>query len=203
MKLRKWRNTNMNISNNRSVINLLMAIVAGAVFVTVATGCSDKSKPNVELLQDMMVSESIKSQEYDESSPNNSGMRVPPEGTQPLGFVPYRYATDPVGAARNPNPLEGQNSDEVLKVGLKFYTTQCALCHGEKGEGGDKLSITEKMALKPPTLLSDKVRGWTDGQIYHVITAGQGVMGPYASHIPQKYRWQVVNYIRTLQKENK
>jgi hypothetical protein len=30
---------------------------------------------------------------------------------------------------------------------------------------------------------------------------GQGVMGPYASHIPQKYRWQVVNYIRHLQKK--
>jgi mono/diheme cytochrome c family protein len=203
MKLRKWRNTSMKISNNRSVVNLLMAVVAGSFFVAIATGCSDKSKPNVELIQDMMVSESIKSQEYDESSPNKSGMRVPPEGTQPVGFVPYRYATDPTAAARNPNPLAGQTSDEVLKVGLKFYTTQCALCHGEQGEGGDKLSIGEKMALKPPSLLSDKVRGWTDGQLYHVITMGQGVMGPYASHIPQRYRWQVVNYIRTLQKENK
>ena len=192
----------MNISNNRSLVNLLMAIVAG-VALTTTTGCSDKSKPNVELIQDMMVSESIKSQEYDESSPNNSGMRVPPEGTQPLGFVPYRYAADPEGAARNPNPFAGQSSDEVLKVGLKFYVTQCALCHGEHGEGGDKASVAQKMALKPPSLLSDKIRGWSDGQIYHVITVGQGVMGPYASHIPQKYRWQVVNYIRTLQKENK
>jgi len=28
-------------------------------------------------------------------------------------------------------------------------------------------------------------------------------MGPYASHIPQKYRWQVVNYIRHLQQTDK
>ncbi len=89
-----------------------------------------------------------------------------------------------------------------MKVGLKFYSTNCAICHGERGEGGEKLSVGEKMALKPPSLLTEKVNKWTDGQIYHVITVGQGVMGPYASHIPQKYRWQVVNYIRTLQKSD-
>ncbi|MNT03638.1 hypothetical protein D3C72_1381850 [compost metagenome] len=72
-----------------------------------------------------------------------------------------------------------------------------------KGEGGvaAQSSVSEKMALKPPSVLSDKVRAWPDGHLYHVISVGQGVMGPYASHIPQKYRWQVVNYIRFLEKQ--
>jgi hypothetical protein len=47
----------------------------------------------------------------------------------------------------------------------------------------------------------DKVKAWPDAHLYHVIAAGQGVMGPYASHIPQAYRWQVVNYIRFLEKQ--
>lgn len=175
-------------------------------FITAAilTGCNiDKSKPNIELIQDMMESPTIKPQEYDENSPNHSGMRLPPEGTQPQGFTPYRFATDLAGAAGNKNPLSGKMDEDTLKVGIKFYTIQCALCHGAKGEGGQNNSIGEKMALKPPPLTSDKIKGWTDGQIYHVITVGQGMMGPYASHVPEKYRWQVVNYIRHLQQVEK
>ena len=190
---------------NRSTVNVVMALVAGVFVTGMLTSCTDHSKPNVEIIQDMMESPAIYPQEYDETSPNHSGMRVPPEGTQPLGFTPYRYATDPAGAVHNVNPMAGDMTEASLKVGLKFYTTNCAVCHGQHGEGAEaaKSSVGEKMALKPPSLMSDKIRGWTDGQIYHVITMGQGVMGPYASHIPQRYRWQVVNYIRHLQKENK
>lgn len=189
---------------DKSTVNLLIIMIVGSVALMSLTGCnSPKNVPNVELIQDMMESPAIKPQEYDESSPNHSGMRIPPEGTQPVGFVPYRYATDIAGATKNKNPLTGDFSEAALKPGLKYFVTNCAICHGENGEGGDKLPVGEKMALKPPSLLSAKIRAWTDGQLYHVITVGQGLMGPYSSHIPQKYRWQVVNYIRTLQKENK
>ena len=187
----------------RSTVNILMTLAAATVAISLMSGCKDSSKPNIEPIQDMMESPSIKPQEYDETSPNHSGMRVPPEGTQPVGFEPYRYANDVTAAAKNSNPMAGDFSEETLKTGMKFYVTNCAICHGEKGEGGEKLSVGEKMALKPPTLHSEKVVKWTDGQIYHVITMGQGVMGPYASHFPQKYRWQVVNYVRFLQKEYK
>lgn len=174
------------------------------IFMTNAflVSCKDSSKPNVELIQDMMDSPAIKPQEYDESSPNHSGMRVPPEGTQPLGFEPYRYAKDYDGAIKNQNPLANDHSEAVLRQGIKFYSTNCAICHGERGEGGDKLSVGSKMAVKPPSLINEKIKKWTDGQIYHVISVGQGMMGPYASHVPQKFRWQVVNYIRTLQKSD-
>ncbi|MBC7742344.1 MAG: c-type cytochrome [Bdellovibrionaceae bacterium] len=187
----------------RSTQNLLIALAAGSLAFSTLTGCTDHSRPNVELIQDMMESPAIKPQEYDENSPNHSGMRLPPEGTQPYGFTPYKYAKDIDGATGNKNPLAGDYSEDTLKVGIKFYVTNCAVCHGEQGQGGEKLSVGSKMALKPPSLWSPKVRAWTDGQIYHVITMGQGLMGPYASHIPQQYRWQVVNYVRTLQKENK
>lgn len=58
---------------NFKILILLAALGA------ITSGCHmDKSKPNFELIQDMMESPSIKPQEYDESSPNHSGMRVPP-----------------------------------------------------------------------------------------------------------------------------
>lgn len=189
----------------RSVVNLTMGIAAAGFTVLALSNCGPRgNKPNIEVIQDMMESPAIKAQEYDESSPFNRGMRVPPDGTAPVGFEPYRYATDVEGAAKNlKNPLAGKMDEETLLVGQKFYVTNCAVCHGAMGEGAvaAKLTVTEKMALKPPPVVSDKVKAWPDGHLYHAITMGQGVMGPYASHIPQKYRWQVVNYIRFLEKQ--
>ncbi len=181
----------------------LAFVLVGLLTSTLVACGPSGNKPNVEIIQDMMESPAIKAQESDEGSPDNRGMRVPPEGTVPVGFEAYRFKNDIEGAQKNPNPIAGQMDPETLFVGEKFYFTNCAVCHGQKGEGGveGKISVAEKMALKPPPVTSEKVRGMTDGHIYHIITAGQGVMGPYNHHIPQKYRWQVVNYIRFLQKE--
>jgi len=163
------------------------------------TACSGGKEPNVELIQDMMESPAVKAQEYSDISPDHRGMRVPPEHTIPVGFKPYRFATDYEGAIKNPNPLAGDFSPEVLVTGQKYFDIHCAVCHGEKADG--KSLVADKMALKPPTLHSDKVKNWKDGQIYHVIQMGQGIMGPYASHIPrEEWRWAVVQYIRHLQK---
>jgi mono/diheme cytochrome c family protein len=167
----------------------------------ILSACSNTLKPNVELIQDMMESPAVKAQEYDESSPDGIGMRVPAENTAPVGFKPYAFKGDVAGADKNINPMAGDFSETVLVKGQKLYFTNCAICHGDTGKGDG--NVASLMMLKPPTLHSDKVKGWTDGHLYHVITEGQGLMGPYAAHIPQKYRWQVVNYIRFLQKNNK
>lgn len=154
---------------------------------------------NVELIQDMMEQEAIKPQEFDPFFKGGISALVPPENTQPVGFVPYKYGMNVEQAAReNKNPLSGQMSEEVLLAGQKYFETNCAVCHGYKGHGDGPVST--KYPLKIPSLVSDKIKSWSDGNVYHVITMGQGTMGPYASHIPQKYRWQVVNYIRHLQK---
>ncbi|MCB0370883.1 MAG: cytochrome c, partial [Bdellovibrionales bacterium] len=103
------------------------------------------------------------------------------------------------------NPLAGNMSKEVLLTGQKYYVTNCAVCHGNKGEGGVAANApaTQLMALKPPVIDGEKISGWTDAHIYFVISKGQGLMGAYNHHIPQEYRWQVVNYIRHLQQEAK
>lgn len=171
-------------------------------FLVALSACSGGDKPNVELIQDMMESPAIKAQEYDENSPAHRGMRTPPEHTVPVGFKPYKYATDYEGATNNVNPLAGDFSAEVMITGQKYFDIHCAVCHGSKADG--QSLVAAKMALKPPSLHSEKVRTWKDGQIYHVIQMGQGVMGPYASHIPkEEWRWAVVQYIRHLQKETK
>jgi mono/diheme cytochrome c family protein len=163
--------------------------------------CSDPSRPNIEVIQDMMESPSVKAQEYDEFFADKAGgARVPPENTVPVGFKPYRPGFNPELAKADKNPLEGQMVSEVLLTGQKYYETNCMVCHGQKGDGAGP--IVDKMPNKPPSILTPKIRDWKDGQLYQVITMGQGTMGAYASHIPQQSRWQVVNYIRHLQKTN-
>lgn len=172
-----------------------------AMSALLVLSCTDNSQPNVELIQDMMVTTALKPMREDDQAPHQIGSRLPPENTAPVGFTPYPYGNDAALAAKEgKNPLASDKSVETLMLGQKYYETNCMVCHGMKGQGAEGSTVAEFMALKPPSLLSDKVRSWNDAQIYHVITMGQGVMGPYASHIQQKYRWQVVNYIRSLQK---
>lgn len=164
--------------------------------------CSSKEQPNVEIIQDFMESPAVKAQEYDDFFADHAGgARVPPEHTAPVGFKPYRVGFNPELAKADKNPLEGQMTDDVLLTGQKFFETNCMVCHGQQADG--RGSIVDKMPNKPPSLMTDKIRGWKDGQIYQVISMGQGTMGSYASHIPQQYRWQVVNYIRHMQKNTK
>lgn len=151
-------------------------------------GCTNK-KPNVELIQDMMESPAVKAQE---------DMRVPPEGTVPIGFRPYRHHFDPATAEKvlvNPVAVNAA----TLERGKNRYEIYCLVCHGAGGAGDG--TVAEKMPVRPPSLLSDKVRKFNDGRIFHIISDGQGVMGSYASQIPSEQdRWSVVNYVRSLQK---
>lgn len=191
----------------RSLVNIQITLLAAGLSVLALSSCGPRgNNPNIEIIQDMMETPAIKAQEFDENSPHGSGMRVPPDHTVPVGFEPYKYGNDVEAAAKGlKNPIVGKMEEDVLLTGQKYYETNCAVCHGFKGEGGEvaKAPATLKMALKPPAVVSDKVKAWTDGHLYHVITMGQGVMGPYASHVPQAYRWQVVNYIRFLEKQSK
>ena len=182
---------------------LFISLVCGLVAMHGLTACGPSgNKPNVELIQDMMESPADKAQESDDFFKETpSSNQMPPEHTQPVGFKPYRPGFDPALAKADKNPLAGSTSDEVLLTGQKYFETNCMVCHGQKADGQG--SIVDKMPNKPPSLMSEKIRGWADGQIYQVISMGQGTMGSYASHIPQKYRWQVVNYIRHLQTVSK
>ena len=174
-------------------------IIATTLTLLVVSGCSrNKSEPNIELIQDMMEQPAVKAQKYDPDFKNGISDLVPPENTQPVGFKPYRYATNPQGAAKElKNPYAGKTDKDVLMVGQKYFETNCMVCHGMKGLGDGPVS--KRYPLPIPQLVSAKVKSLPDGAIYHIITMGQGTMGSYASHVPQKYRWQLVNYIRHLQ----
>lgn len=159
------------------------------------------NEPNVEIIQDMMAQEAIKPQEYDEHFKGGISSLTPPANTQPVGFEPYKWGTDAQAASReNKNPMAGKMDPDTLMTGQKYYEIHCKVCHGLGGRGDGPIKAAYPLAI--PSVVSDKVAGMTDGGLYHIITKGQGVMGAYESHVPQKYRWQLVNYVRNLRSQD-
>lgn len=166
-------------------------------------GCNGgKNSPNIELIQDMMDQVSVKAQDWDQSAPNHMANRIPPENTNPIGHKAIPYKNDPQMAGEKiMNPLAGQFSPDIIELGKAKYDIYCAVCHGDTMKGDGPVA-PKMMVVKPPPLVSDKVKGYKDGRIFHVITFGQGVMGSYATQIHDvKSRWAIVNYIRMMQKK--
>lgn len=162
------------------------SLVALAVFVA---ACGGSSKPILEYMPHMMDSPAVKAQE---------GIpRLPVAGTMPMGFAPYRYNKDQGALAGEQlsNPLP--RTREIMLRGQKMYETNCLVCHGKRGLGDGP--VVPKFP-RPPSLHSDKVRGWKDGQLYHTITMGQNLMPSYASQIDEEDRWAIAHYVRALQR---
>lgn len=124
------------------------------------------------------------------------GMRQPVEGTVSRGNLPYLYTNNQVEASVNMiNSLLPSKAN--LEKGQKKYNTFCSPCHGYFGKGDSRL---RGQFPAPPSLQSEKVRNWKDGDIFHVLTAGQNVMPSYTSQLTAEERWQVILYIRALQR---
>ena len=144
----------------------------------------------------MMVQEKLKPQAASALFKDGIGMRPPVPGTVARGFLPYPYKARPEEAGKylaNPLPV----TKKVLDLGQQKYNTFCSPCHGNFGRGDSRLN---GQFPNPPTLHSDKVREWPDGNMYHVITEGQNVMPSYAAQLGRDERWAVVHYIRVLQR---
>jgi mono/diheme cytochrome c family protein len=167
------------------------------VLAALALVACEKSTPDLEFMPDMYNGPGFKAQEEDLNAKDGSSARVPPEGTIPRGFQPYPYAVDEnekAGRALH-NPLQPTKAN--LQRGQKLYNIYCIVCHGSKGLGDGNVVPPFP---RPPSLLSDKVRQWADGNIYHVITKGQNLMPSYAHQIQGDDRWAVILYIRAMQR---
>jgi mono/diheme cytochrome c family protein len=129
-------------------------------------------------------------------------MQVPPMGTVPRGGYLEGFEYGPGDSMRihpeviaypNPIPLDSN----VLNEGMVLYERFCAVCHGKNGKGDG--TVTKSGAIKPNPYDGDKLKNYTDGQIYHTIMYGQGVMGSYTSQVQYEDRWKIVHYVKTLQ----
>ena len=104
----------------------------------------------------------------------------------------------PVEAARQVNPVKP--NAESLVSGKKWYGLDCAMCHGNSGDGKGEMAADMKQKLAdltdPATL-----KGMTDGEIFYIIKNGKNEMPPEGDRLKPTELWNVVNYVRSLAKK--
>lgn len=104
----------------------------------------------------------------------------------------------PKSANEIKNPLE---YDAVAtKKGKKMYTQLCVICHGAKGKGDGLAGAA--LNPKPAKFNTNLFITQTDGAIFWKLSEGRPPMAPYKDILTEAERWQLINYIRSLNKTN-
>jgi mono/diheme cytochrome c family protein len=103
---------------------------------------------------------------------------------------------------RLPNPRT--RTSESVNRGKFLYETYCLVCHGATGKGdGPISSAVGGPFIGVRSLVTDTMARQTDGYIYGVIVnagmMGRGLMPHYGDKVRGADRWDLVNYVRTLQ----
>lgn len=117
----------------------------------------------------------------------------------PARSVPVQGAAyiPELGAPANPVPAD----EASLARGKTQYEIACQICHGATGKGNGPFAVFLN-PKKPANLLDADRVNLSDGSIFMTITNGMpGAMPPLKENLPDaSMRWDVVNYVRSLQK---
>lgn len=102
----------------------------------------------------------------------------------------------PDDAAAVPNPFVGDEGS--VAAGAVLYATNCAICHGETGEGDGP--VASSLEMPPSDLHSSHVQMNTDGALFYIISHGKPdtPMPAWDNVLDEDERWNVVNFLRTF-----
>ncbi len=106
--------------------------------------------------------------------------------------------TIPPEAAKRSNPM--RSTPVSLAEGRRAYKTQCAMCHGAKGDGKGELAVTMQLQLRDwndPAAL----KGFTDGELFFILDKGKGQMPAQEGRMKPAQEWHLINFIRSLAKK--
>ena len=132
---------------------------------------------------------------------NGASMREPVPGTVPIGGLKEDAAfftgkgADGQFVATIPVTVD----EALLERGRQRYVIYCQPCHDARGDG--KGILFQRGNVPTATFHQEKILKYPDGQIFDVITNGQGLMPGYRWPIPPADRWAIIAYVRELQRE--
>lgn len=189
-----------------------LSIITAVVGVTTFVGCSGKDQPGRVYMPDMAYSRAYEAYDGHDSTvvtrdlSKRGGSAIfynatPVKGTIKRGeMFPYDGENTPEGYTNSSsvvNPIKDMSVMEMPEA-ERLYQINCAICHGDKGDGQGPLAVSGKFGgianLTTPVYTS-----MSDGTMFHSLTYGRGLMGSYASQLDRRQRWMVINYVRKLQ----
>ena len=184
---------------------LFKLVIFGLLAMALIAPLGLVAMPYIEFFNDMAAQPKGKTQGiYGRLSEQEKTVeRLPVDGTLARNVELYPYSGKEVEVAVQAgrelvNPVTP--TMENLQEGRRMYNIYCIVCHGWWGEG-DGSVIGPGRFPAPPSLLTEEVRNYPDGRIYHVISQGFGKMPGYYQQIRWADRWPVVNYVRALQRK--
>jgi len=119
--------------------------------------------------------------------------RSPQQGT-PAPAVEQQPAVAPAAPTQAKNPVKPTAESQAKAKSL--YQIDCALCHGDNGNGQTDLAKSMELTMEDwtnPAALANK----TDGDLFAVIRNGKGKMPPEdAGRAKDADVWNLIIYIR-------
>ena len=101
----------------------------------------------------------------------------------------------PASEKAKKNPVSGDRKS--VERGRSVARANCVPCHGETFKGNGPAAIA--LNPKPADWTSPRVQDQSDGELFWKISTGRGAM-PSWKHLPEKERWAVLRFIKTLKK---
>lgn len=176
------------------------------------------SRPPIEVFPDMDHQPKVKAQVPSEFYADGVAARLPVPGTVPLGYEvpkedgqrgtsPYRKIEFSTGDDYENTGKMGDHwgtgfpkevTMEMMTRGQERYAIFCAVCHGATGAGN---GMAQKFGVNTvQSLLQERLRLISDGEMFDTITHGKNTMLGYGDRIPVPDRWAIIAYVRALQK---
>jgi mono/diheme cytochrome c family protein len=185
---------------------LLLVLLVGTLALAWAVPSRDLSQPNYDFLVEGQMG---RSPAYDAFSPNPNfpdelTLRTPPSGTIARGQLPLRYRATPEDAVRAGLELHNpftKEDERRRRRGSLVFANFCQVCHGPFGEGNGPSTLGG--LPPPPSLLGERARQMPDGQMFHVLTYGQGRMPSVAPQLEAEDRWCAILYVRQIQQSQR
>jgi mono/diheme cytochrome c family protein len=181
-----------------------LALASVLVLSGCARGCTS-SRPPIHLNPSMDNQPKVLSQTASTFFYDGMSMRQPVPGTVPIGGLKEDAAfftgkgVDGQFVATIPATVPVTESAARLERGRQRYAIYCQPCHDARGDG--RGILFQRGNVPTASFHQEKILTYPDGQIFDVITNGQGLMAGYRWPIPPADRWAIVAYVRELQRE--
>jgi mono/diheme cytochrome c family protein len=186
-------------------LDLLLLVLLGGTLAIAFSVRRDVSQPNYAPLVEgqMGRSPAYDSFAFNPNFADGLTLRLPPAGTIARGQMPFHYKATPDDAVRAGvelhNPFTSKD-ERRLSRGSVVFASFCQVCHGPFGQGDGPVTLGG--FPPPPSLAAERAIHMPEGQMFHVLTRGQGRMPSVAPQLSPEDRWCAVLYVRQLQQSH-
>ncbi len=206
---------------------LIFFLVSVAVVSVLGFRGAKSTEPPIMIFPDMDYQPKVRPQGALGFFADNRGMRPPVQGTVPIGYeMPNPQKAPSPGAPLMPSSAAEQDrlafsagndytntgkmgatwgtgiplqvTPELMQRGQERFNINCAICHGPTA-AGDGIVKQYGMATII-SLLDQRIRDMSDGEIFHTITHGKNTMYSYGHNVTVNDRWAIIAYLRALQR---